>query len=421
MGRMQANAMSEPARVVICDDSSTLRAVIQQVLSPEFTCRCYASAEEALVEAMATPPDLIISDLMMEGMDGFELCRRVRADPSLCQVPIVMLTSKADDESKAEGLESGADEYLYKPVRPRELRARARALVRLRRSTQDLQRRTAELEHANGHLTQARTALVQSEKLATLGTLVAGVAHEINNPLSFICSGAHSLNKCVDRFRESLEALARTSQGAAACAGEMSGDLTEATEIAQEILEGAQRLARITSDLKAFSSTQAPTQEDVDLKAEVERSWHMARLQGAAGTELVIDGELPHLRSQGRLIGQVLLNLFVNALHELRGKGTVQVRGAVEGDQVRLDVQDSGPGIRPEHLTRIFDPFFTTKPPGKGTGLGLSVSFGIMRGLGGSIEVESPPNQGALFRLRLPLRPASDGYTKLRLSADDGA
>src|SRR5687767_14992172 len=142
------------------------------MLGPKYEFFMAESAEKALAEVAKFGPDLVISDLVMPGIDGYELCRRLRAEPGLANVPIIMLTSKTGDESRITGLEVGADDYLFKPIRQRELIARVTSLLRLRRTTLDL-------EEANTHLKKVQAELVRAEKLASLGQLVAGIAHEI--------------------------------------------------------------------------------------------------------------------------------------------------------------------------------------------------------------------------------------------------
>src|SRR5215467_1914090 len=171
-------AMEGKPRILLVDDSPAYRRVIQTMLGPKYEFAQAETAEEALARLGTFQPDLIISDLIMPGIDGYELCRRLRAQPGLENVPIIMLTSKTGDESRITGLEVGADDYLFKPIRPRELNARVNSLLRLRRATLELEDRTRQLERANETLKKAQAELIRAEKLASLGQLVAGIAHE---------------------------------------------------------------------------------------------------------------------------------------------------------------------------------------------------------------------------------------------------
>ena len=190
--------MDSKPRILLVDDSPAYRRVIQTMLGPKYDFMQAESAEDALARVGAFMPDLVISDLIMPGLDGYELCKRLRAQPGLESVPIIMLTSKTGDESRITGLEVGADDYLFKPIRPRELNARVGSLLRLRRATM-------ELATANATLKKAQAELVRAEKLASLGQLVAGIAHELNNPLNYIYGNTEFLSDYMRTFMELLD------------------------------------------------------------------------------------------------------------------------------------------------------------------------------------------------------------------------
>ena len=192
-------ALTEPAaRILICDDSPTIRLYIQSLLSPAHQCLLVESAEAALASCPSFRPDLVISDLMMGGMNGLELAGELARSALTADVPVIMLTSNTRAEDRDRGLEVGVADYLFKPVRRRELLARVASLLRLRRATAGLQARTQQLQRANEELQQMQTAAIQREKLATVGTLAAGLAHEINNPLAFMKAGVATLLESVD-------------------------------------------------------------------------------------------------------------------------------------------------------------------------------------------------------------------------------
>ncbi len=386
-------------RVLVCDDSPTMRALIRSMLGPGYDVLLVETGEEALAEAPGFGPDVIVSDLLLPGISGSELCRRVRATAGLSEVPFILVTTLADATSRALGLEAGADDYLYKPLRERELRARVVSLLRLRRAMVALEARQRELEQANAALNEAQAALVRAGKLASVGTLAAGLAHEINNPLSYIKAGARSLV-------HSLEEIARLAMppGAAAPAG-LAEAVADAREVASEMLQGSHRLERIAGDLRVIASPDAPNDEAVDPQEAVESAFLLARSRFPALPRLDMEVEPgPPIQSVGRLLTQGLLPVVENAVQVSGPGGVVQVRIRQLNVGVEISIQDSGPGIPPEVLPRIFDPFFTTRPQGQGMGLGLSVAYGIVHGLGGDIQVESQPGQGACFRVRLPRR-----------------
>ncbi|MBI3183675.1 MAG: response regulator [Myxococcales bacterium] len=388
-------------RIIVCDATVKMQRLLQAVLGEQYDCVPLQSGEEVLEVALAAVPDMIIAEIDLQGMSGMELCRQVKAEPRLESVPVILLTGVADGESRAIGLESGADEYLYKPLRPRELRARVASLLKLRFASQSLEARTLELESANRGLVQAQRALVQAEKLASIGTLVAGVAHEINNPLTFITAGVGALEELIGELAQLSEAVqAAVPEQREQARIELDATASESRQVLMEIADGARRLQRISSELKLMAPSQQMSFEEVDLAAEVRAAWKLAN--PGPGVAFVPKVDLPPLWSVGHMIGQVLSNLFTNAIHAMNGKGLVCC-SATEGEgEVVVEVKDDGPGIAPQHLPRVFDPFFTTKPVGKGTGLGLSVSRALVQKLGGTIEVSSRPGAGATFTIRLP-------------------
>ncbi|MBK9515794.1 MAG: response regulator [Anaeromyxobacter sp.] len=386
-------------RVLVCDDSATMRALIRSLLEPGHEVLVVETGEDALARAPAFRPDVIVSDLILPGISGSELCRRIRQTPGLADVPFILVTTLADATSRALGLEAGADDYLYKPLRERELRARVASLLRLRRAMTALEARTRELEATNAALRQAQSALVRAGKLASVGTLAAGLAHEINNPLSYIKAGARALER----------AVAEISRLASPAAGPPSAELAEALgdvrDLAGELADGSRRLERIAGDLRIIASPDAPAEELVDPAEAVESAFLLARSRYPAMPRLEMDLEPgPPVESVGRLLTQGLVPVVENAVQVSGPGGLVQVRIRQLNVGVEISIQDSGPGIAPEILPRIFDPFFSTRPAGQGMGLGLSVAYGIIHGLGGDIHVESTLGHGACFRVRLPRR-----------------
>ncbi len=391
-----APASTEPIpRVLVCDDSATMRALIRTLLEPAHQVLLTETGEEALEKAPAFQPDLIVSDLLLPGISGSELCRRVRQTPGLADVPFILVTTLADATSRALGLEAGADDYLYKPLRERELKARFSSLLRLRRAMQALEARTREVEASNAALRDTQGQLVRAGKLASVGVMAAGLSHEIANPLSYIKAGASALVRSVDE-------IARL---ATAGSPELGPALDEARELATEMAEGSRRLERIAGDLRVIAAPDAPAEESVDPVEAVQSAFLMARARFPSMPLLELVSEPgPPVESVGRLLTQGLLPVVENAVQVSGPGGTVKVAIRQLNVGVEISIQDSGPGIPPEVLPRIFDPFFTTRPPGQGMGLGLSVAYGIIHGLGGDISVESQPGQGATFRVRLPRR-----------------
>jgi len=282
----------------------------------------------------------------------------------------------------------------------------------------ELTRKNEALESLNAQLTQAHGQLLQSEKMASIGLLAAGVAHEINNPIGYVKSNLHSLVKYVGDFKQLLAAYA-AAEGQCASAPahfakvrQMKQDIEfdyeqeDIQQLLDESVGGLDRVTRIVQNLKDFSRLDcddAWTLEDLHrgLDTTLNVVWNHLKYT----CEVVKDyGTLPPVQCLLSQLNQIFLNLLVNAADAIETKGTITIRTGAQGDEVWVEIADTGKGMAPETVKRIFDPFFTTKPVGKGTGLGLSVSYSIVQKHNGRIEVHSVQGQGSRFRLWLPVR-----------------
>jgi two-component system, NtrC family, sensor kinase len=408
-------------RLLVCDDSAAHRRILQSMLGPTYEFLLVDSGEEALLRAPAFAPDLIISDLIMGGIDGYEVIRRAHVEPALRHVPIILVTSKTDDDSRMAGLEVGADDYLFKPVRKRELVARVTSLLRLRQATLELEQRTAELEEANRILQKAQADLVRSEKLASLGQLVAGIAHELNNPLNYIYGNTAFLADYSTALLRLIEQLAgmpdlTPAQAEAVAAWKRDADYDYVREDIGKIVDGvrigAERAAEIVRGLRTFARVEAGVieLESVDLAKLADMALTVLRHELRDRIKVHRDYKpMPLCRCDGGRVTHVLMNLFMNAIQAIDGPGDIRVVLEAQGSEAVFTVSDTGCGMNAEVRARIFDPFFTTKPVGKGTGLGLSISYGIVEQHHGRIEVVSEPGRGASFTVRLPLGGPPEG------------
>ncbi|MET0400863.1 MAG: PAS domain-containing protein, partial [Cystobacter sp.] len=249
---------------------------------------------------------------------------------------------------------------------------------------------------------------IQNERLASMGALAAGIAHEINNPTAYVLSNLTYLQECRDELASTLESM----PGLPARVGET---LEEVKDILIESLTGGRRIRDIVRDMRFFSHTAGEEVAPVDLHACLDVVLRMAHaeLKHTARVEKRYAEALPHVpASEGRL-SQVFLNLVINAAHAMRSGSSehnaLRVSTGVEGEWVRIEISDSGTGIRPEVLPHIFEPFFTTKPAGAGTGLGLSISQSIIQKMGGEIRVRSELGRGTTFVLFLPVTGRGQG------------
>jgi two-component system NtrC family sensor kinase len=290
--------------------------------------------------------------------------------------------------------------------------------------TTDVRATTQELEKAYRELKDAQLQIFQQEKMASIGQLAAGVAHEINNPMGFISSNLSTLNKYIDRLAEFIAAgddrlfLASYGGQEAEKLNKVRKQLKidyimdDARQLIAESQDGAGRVRRIVQDLKSFSRVDQAESAFINLNEAIETTiniaWNEIKYVATINKEF---GDIPHVKCYPQQLNQVFLNLLLNAAHALgENQGVITVRTWSEKEDVFVSVSDSGCGITDEIRQKIFEPFFTTKEVGKGTGLGLSISYDIIRKHGGEITFESEVGKRTTFIVRLPLDAAAGGY-----------
>ncbi len=274
-----------------------------------------------------------------------------------------------------------------------------------------LQREKEEQLQLNRKLSDTQAQLLQSEKMASVGQLAAGVAHEINNPIGFVTSNLHTLHDYVESLLQVVDAY-----------DQLGRDTDEITGLKQKVdyaflrddigklllesEDGVERVKHIVQDLKDFSHVDQAEWKPADLNSGLESTLNIVHNELKYKAVVVRDlHPLPLIECLPQQLNQVFVNLLVNAAHAIDQQGTITVRTQAVADGVSIEISDTGHGIAPEHLGRIFDPFFTTKPVGHGTGLGLSIAYGIVTKHGGRIEVTSAVGKGSTFRIVLPLHP----------------
>jgi signal transduction histidine kinase len=250
----------------------------------------------------------------------------------------------------------------------------------------------ARVEERTRELREIQAQLTQAEKMKSLGQLVAGVAHELNNPIGFVHANLQLLEEFIQKLVEGQRTEADTER------------IRESiSKLLVRSREGTQRVKKIVQDLRTFSRMDQADLQEVDLHEEIDRTLALMEPRFKNAIQVVRDyGVLPRVRCYPGQLNQVFLNLLMNACDAIGTRGTIRVRTRPTRDGVRLEFHDDGPGIAEDVQRRIFDPFFTTKPVGTGTGLGLSLSHGIIERHGGRISVESTPGHGACFVIELP-------------------
>jgi two-component system, NtrC family, sensor kinase len=282
--------------------------------------------------------------------------------------------------------------------------------VRVR--TEQLRAANEELQAAYRNLQQTQVQLIQREKMASVGQLVAGVAHELNNPIGFVYSNVSTLEDFVRRLRAMLDVYRKLplpeAEGKRAAgqwdALKVDYALRYLDSMTQGIREGAERARKIVRDLRVFARTDDDAWQAVDLHAEIESS--LTLLNHLLKDRVTVHrkfGELPSVECVRSQIDQVFLNLLANAAQAISGSGEITVETRRENGSAVVTITDTGRGIPRDVIGRVFDPFFTTKPVGEGTGLGLSISYEIVKKHRGEIHATSPPGQGATFTVRIPV------------------
>jgi signal transduction histidine kinase len=372
-------------RVLVVDDNADMREYLARLLSPYWDIELAPDGKVALERALAAPPDLVLSDVMMPGLDGVGLLEALRADPRTRTLPVILVSARAGEEARLTGLETGADDYLVKPFAAREVVTRIRthlAMARVRRAAFD-------------ELKLAQSQLVQSAKMASLGELVAGIAHEINNPLAFAV--AHLTT--VERSLATVEStLGQAIAGQAAAPWKRAGDRL------REIQVGLGRIKELVLKLRTFSRLDEGEKKVVSVRESIESV--LLILEHRMRNRVTVEssfGEPDSIVCYAGLFNQAVMNLVANAIDAAGEGGKVSIVSRVEGGRFELTVADDGPGVPDAIRHRIFEPFFTTKPVGEGTGLGLSITYSIAQRHGGEVQLLPNPGGGTLARLSFPL------------------
>lgn len=303
------------------------------------------------------------------------------------------------------------------------LETKSRELYLLNEDLQEqharISRRNQEIERAHSALQDAQARLVQSEKLASVGQLAAGVAHEINNPIGFIMSNLGTLQSYVGAMRKLLvgyREIAAMPEVATRAAAELEPlraleeqediqfVLEDIEELITDSVGGTKRVKEIVRGLKSFSRVDDTERAPADINSGIEATLKVVANQIKYSCDIELElTELPPVSCNLAQLNQVFLNLLVNAAQAIDGHGTVTIRSFVAGDSAVVEVQDTGSGIPADVIGSVFDPFFTTKPVGTGTGLGLSISYGIVEEHGGKLSVESLMDAGTTFTVTLPI------------------
>ncbi|MBI4325422.1 MAG: response regulator [Chloroflexi bacterium] len=377
--------------VLVADDEPDMLRFLKSQLGGHFQVFEAVDGAQALDKASQFLPDIILLDMMMPEKDGLQVCRELRQRTPTQNIPVVLLTARADEETKLAALAAGASDFLTKPFSTTELHVRLKNLIDSHRLQKELARKNKILEATLDDLKETESQLVQSEKLASLGRLSAGIIHEINNPLNFAKTGLYILRG----KGQSLGAAERP----------------EFEDILRDVEEGIDRVKNIVTDLKTFTHPNPEEVEEVEVQQIVSSALRF--LSHEWKDQVEIHQQIPEGQTvwgNQNQITQVMLNLLQNSLDALKGKKPgpespgIWIEGRVEAEKSLVIVRDNGAGISRHNLDKIFDPFFTTKDVGEGMGLGLSICYRIIQEHGGKIVVRSEEGKFCEFTLEFPLK-----------------
>ncbi len=412
-------------KILVIDDEPQILKMVAKYLGAEgYDVLTAKNGKEGLDVFQKQRPPLVITDVKMPVISGLEVLKAVKAIDSATEVIIV--TGEADMETSIEALRLGASDFITKPIEIELLYVSIlRALDR-----QKMQEQLSEyaknleglLEKKIKEIEYSQVMLLQSEKLASIGQLAGGVAHEINNPIGFISSNLNTLSKYLEDIQK---LMARYQEVHLLNDGERTALLREIKSVENEIdieyilddldqlieesKEGIDRVKKIVSDLKDFSRVDHGEKEFFNINAGLENTLNMVWNELKYKTDVLKEyGTIPEIECYPLELNQVFTNILVNAAQAIEEKGEIKISTRLINDDqsakdcVEIRISDTGCGIPEENLSRIFDPFFTTKEIGKGTGLGLNISFGIIKKHEGTINVKSKVGKGTTFIISLP-------------------
>ena len=378
-------------RVLIADDEPDMLRFLKSQLGSHYQVIEAVDGQQAVDKAGQFLPDLILLDMMMPEKDGLQACREIRQHTPTQGIPVVLITARADEDTKLAALEAGASDFLSKPFSTTELHVRVKNLVDSHQNQLRIARQNQVLESTIDELKETETQLVQSEKLASLGRMSAGIIHEINNPLNFATTGLFSL-------RNKGKYLAPEQKA-------------EYDETLNDVEEGIRRVKNIVSDLRQFTHPDTEQVDPVEVSEVVGSALRF--LSGEWKDRVQIEQHLLEhqtIRANKNKLIHVVINLLQNSLDAMSTKKftdeepCIHIAGRVENGSSLLVLRDNGPGIENKNLDKIFDPFFTTKDVGQGMGLGLSICYRIIQQYEGRISVRTEAGKFCEFTLEFPAK-----------------
>lgn len=413
--------------LVVDDTPANLRLLTGILESAGYKVKPAPSGKLALQATRSDPPDLVLLDISMPEMDGFEVCRKLKEDGNLSNVPVLFISALTDTEDKITAFKAGGLDYITKPFQAEEVLARVRTHLQIVVYQRMLQEQNETLTQTLGELKATQDHLVQSEKMASLGVLTAGIAHEINNPINFIKSSAHALH-------QDLEDIMKLLQLSDECNVNCPDDklrqeifrikeeidyeilVEEITGLVNRITLGVNRTEEIIKSLRTYAREDSEKKVKTDVEELLDTTLVLLKNRYDQNISLTKNyHDLPPIPLQPGRLSQVFSNVISNAIDAVsdsqqNSSPAIAIETGLETvdgvEYVSIRTIDNGCGIKGEHLDKIFDPFFTTKDVGRGTGLGMSISLGIIQDHNGHINITSKANEGTTVLILLPIAEA---------------
>ena len=390
-------------RILIVDDTRVNTDILVEALKSEYKPGVARSGPEALEYMKRSLPDLLLLDILMPDMDGYEVCARLKSDRRTRDIPVIFITAMDEIEGKTKGFAAGAVDYITRPFDVQEVLARVKIHLTLREQEIQIREYATRLEQ----MVEERTRqLIHADRLATLGTFAAAIAHEIDNPLTYIRWNTEEVRKFFnlltpvwDEVRPVVEKRAdpKEMKWAVQIAGEIG-------EMLHNILDGSHSISQLLKNLKSYSRRGDSGKERCRLKDLIYETLYLLkhRLQYGTTVDVSIPPDL-EIECNPQRMAQVFVNLLDNSIDAIGNqRGKVSIMATCSDHRVLIQVKDNGPGIPKEVASEVFDPFFTTKGKDKGTGLGLFIVRSIIEEHKGEIVLTARKGEGAEFTISMP-------------------
>ncbi len=411
--------------ILMVDDNPTNLSVLFNSLSDSgFKLLVAQDGESALQQVELVKPDIILLDIMMPGLNGFDVCERLKNRDETRDIPIIFMTSLSDTTNKLKGFAVGAVDYLTKPLQSEEVIARVRTHLAIRKMHIDLElknrqivaqkntltRTNQTLEKALKTITETQDQLVRAQKMASISQMIAGIAHEINNPLGvvmgtigFIKQGIQHRDTLIKELKTSADERAKVDSQSDPLLLQLDYIQKDTYDLLEILHKSSDRIKKIVDSLIAHTRFAQEDIRPLDLAVELDYVISMLRSKWKKDVDVVkAIGADNVIECHPIQINQVLMQVLTNAYQSLDEPGQITICTELIRDELHITIRDTGRGMDEETVSRIFDPFFTTQEIGEGLGLGLYLCYGIIENHGGQIDVKSSPGCGTETIIVLP-------------------